>query len=320
MAKGMLYSRDDQLTVEQCYRRWWLPAAKDSLAESTLIQYESAWNGHIAPRWADVPACEVRPIDIQEWLLTLTRGAAEQSCKVLGRTLEYARLFEIINRNPMHFSYRMPSKAISRDKGIYTFEELLRRWDELRGKPIELPYLFSAFGSARVGEALGVRLDCPAELYFEQAANGMTVACVAIERQVGHNGEVIERLKTLGSRRTLVIPEPMSLRVRELVENARQKGRVWVISNTQGSTASQQAINRRWKSSFDGSDMPYHPFRNLRNSWRTFMSWEMGISDEKLEKMMGHSGGGVGMRYYNRPDVRLFVETVAQAFEGCVAN
>lgn len=302
------------LTVGACYERWWLPVAEEELAPSSLAQYQQTWRRCIEPRWGRVAVGGVRPLDMQEWLLTLSRGSAEQACKILGRLLEYPCIFGLIDKNPMRVAYRLPRVARRRDKGVYTYAQLIERWRELEGTAVEPPFLLSAFGSARVGEALGVRLDTPGEVSFERARNGMLVACVAIERQVDHNGAVFSRLKTKCSRRTLVLAEPMSLRLRDLAEQGRARGHVWLASGGGRAPFSQQAFNRLWKASFIASKLPYHPFQNLRNSWRTFMAWEMGIDDSRLEKMMGHVGGSVTARYYDRPDTRLFVDTIAEAF------
>lgn len=57
-----------------------------------------------------------------------------------------------------------------------------------------------------------------------------------------------------------------------------------------------------------------HPFRNLRNSWETWMRWEVGVAPWAIEVAMGHKLGGVTGRYYDRPTDEVVAAVFADAY------
>lgn len=44
------------------------------------------------------------------------------------------------------------------------------------------------------------------------------------------------------------------------------------------------------------------------------MRWTMGVSPDRVERMMGHALPGVTGAHYDKPNADMFVETVAEAF------
>lgn len=71
------------VTVGEAYERWYLPTVEQSAAPNTLANTRSSWRTHVSPRWAAVPLDDVRPADVQVWLLALTRWQAELALRVL---------------------------------------------------------------------------------------------------------------------------------------------------------------------------------------------------------------------------------------------
>ena len=69
-----------------------------------------------------------------------------------------------------------------------------------------------------------------------------------------------------------------------------------------------------WNRLLKEKNLKYIPFRNLRNSWRTIMRWELGIDSDYVEKMMGHAGKNVGEIHYDRPQWRQFADVVGEAW------
>ena len=106
-------------------------------------------------------------------------------------------------------------------------------------------------------------------------------------------------------------PEPWSLDVLEAAR-AKQPGG-WLTPDGVGGPLPQDALRRVWARA-DIGDLPRAPFRNLRNSWRTIMRWELGVSEDILEKLMGHVGRGVSAAYYDRPRAEYFADVVSKAW------
>lgn len=302
-----------KMTVGEAFEMWWLPDAKDRLsvgemAKSTFDNYMSRWRRHVKPVWGDVAVTDVRPIDVQEWLLGLTKDMASMSLMLMRQVFDMCVRYEVTGRNPAEGRFRMPKRTDRRhSKDVYTLDEMATALDAVRGTGAYIPAVLCGIGSCRVGESLGVRIDLGEVRTV--SASGMTVAVVDVVRNVDRDGHVgaDHVLKTPQSERPVVVPEPWSLDVLS-VEGT------WLCDRGTGLPLSQKAVNRIWSQSLESCGIKPIPFRNLRNSWRTFMRWELGIQEDLLEAMMGHAGKNVGEVHYDRPREEVFAQTVADAW------
>ena len=302
-------------TVAQAFEAWWLPDAQDrleagELSKNTYANRISRWRCHVEPRWGDVCVGDVKPLDVQEWLKVLTATMAGESLAILRQILDFCVRYEIIERNPASGSFRMPRKAErSHSKDVYTLDEMVAALDAVKGTVAYIPAIMSGIGSCRVGESLGARVDL-GEVRREEV-NGMVVAVVDVVRQVDANGRALpdHQLKTSTSERPVIIPEPWSLDV--LAEPGP-----WLCDRGIGEPVSQRVVAKNWKRALGGAGIEPIPFRNLRNSWRTYMRWELGVAEDMLEAMMGHAGRNVGEMHYDRPRWEAFAGAVVRAWGG----
>jgi len=297
-------------TVGQAWERWALPDLErrvedGDLAPHSLVLYRSVWTRHVAPTWADVPLYAVRPLAVQQWLYGLPRTAAEQGTKLLSKVMDYAVRYEVVPHNPMREKYLMPSKSTvqRRDDGVWSLAELGPLWASLRGQWFEPAFLLAAFGGLRVGESLGP-MASEVEL---RDVGGVPVALVAVARQVDGHGRATGRLKTAQSERTAVIAGRAALRLAELADAAPDG--CPLTSDGLGGFQSQRRLNAEWQA----LGAP-HPYRNLRNSWQTWMRWELRVPPYLIEPMMGHRLAGVTGAHYDRPAADMFAEVVADAY------
>lgn len=297
-------------TVAQAWERWVLPSyerrvEQGTLRESSLNLYVGAWGRHVSPTWSAVQLDAVRPLRVQQWLDTLGASAAATSVKVMNAIMDAAVRYECIDHNPMRERYVMPSKATvkAQDAGIWTLAELRAMSTAMQGQWYEPAMLLSAFGGLRVGEALGVRAS-DVELRMVDA---VPVAFVRVERQVNRDGAVVESLKTEQSRRTAYLVGKAALRLSEI---ARAMDGTWYLTHDGiGGAQSQNRLYHTWRDA--GTE---HPFRNLRNSWQTWMRWEAGIAPWAIETAMGHKFGGVTGQYYDRPTADVIAAVFADAY------
>lgn len=302
-------------TVRQAYETWWLPearakAAAGKLSASTLANYQSRWTAHVCPALGGMPVTDVRPRIIRDWLQGMSAGVANQSLVMLRQVLDLCVLYDCIDTNPARETIPSSVRAetLERDKTVYDLEAMTGSLEAARGTAAYVPAVLCGIGSCRVGEALGVRCDEVEAI----EANGMTVAVVPVTRQVDRDGRVNERLKTAGSERVVVIPEPWSLDVLEAARRDAPGG--WLTPDGVGGPLSGLAFNVAWRSAVEGAGLTRIPLRNLRNSWRTIGRWELGIPEDLLEKMMGHAGKSVGEIHYDRPRAEYFADVVSRAW------
>lgn len=297
------------MTIGDVYRQWYLPDITKRLSKATLASYLSAWNSCVAPVWENVFVADVQPLKVQKWLDTLTISNAKKAMSLLKPLMDYPARYELIDANPMRLNYIMPMSGIKHDKGVYTYEQCCQIADIVQGRDYEALFLLSAFGSCRTGEALGVMVE---DVTYEIADNGMRCAVIDIERQLDSTGTVIERTKNEHSQRFVVLPEPYSERLEAICE---KRGSGLLTCHADGSPISRPALRYKWIDLLKSNGIEPLPFQNLRNSWRTYMEWELHAEPDKLEKLMGHKGKTVTERHYNRPNVKMLVNVVAEAFK-----
>ena len=309
----MLLHSDDAPcpTVAEVWESYALPdlerrVGDGDLAPDTLVQYRRWWALHVTPTWGATPCDAVRPLAVQQWLYTLTRSQAQNATLVLTKAMDYAVRYGWAQTNPMRERYVMPGRSTvnQRDKGTWTLAELRDVWQRLRGTWMEAAFLLSAFGSARVGESLGVL----AGEVERHDLDGVPVALVPIRRQVTHNGgRLTERMKTAGSARWLVLVGSAATRLCDIAESMPPE---WPLTNDgMGNVVSQGRFTDCWR--HEGME---HPYRNLRNSWQTWVRWELGLETRYIEVLMGHKLKGTTGQHYDRPHAEQLAGVVAAAY------
>ena len=293
-------------TVADAWERWVLPDMQarvdgGDLSPRSLMQYRSAWARHVEPTWGAVPCDAVRPLAVQQWISGLGRSQAESATKVLAKVMDYAVRYELREHNPMRERYLMPSQSTveRRDAGIWDAAQLMTEWDSLRGSWHEGAFLLAAFGGLRVGESLGVLAE---DVGFATIKN-VTTATVPVLRQMPNRGRVpVARLKTGQSARTAVVVGPPAERLRELCAGVVGP----LASDGMGGWQTQARLNASWQGA--------HPFRNLRNSYETWMRYDLRAPRWLIERLMGHAVGDVSERYYDRPMDAHLAEIVADLY------
>ena len=325
-ARHVAHGQDSPtMTLGECAERFWRPECADRLARGdlrpkTLENYENIWRRHVAPRWGDVPVAEIDPLELQEWLLTKTEAIGSRCQVVMRAILRLAVLYRLVPANVAAEDYRRSGEARSQSRAVWSLAECDEMCRQLRQTPhgsvLEAPAIMCAFGSCRVGEACGLALS---DLETREAPNGMRVVSAHVHGQLLKGmREVQPYTKTDSSERWVVVPEPWSLRLEEVVAAGRAAGWSWLCDDGTGAPVPRDTMQGWWRDAFaEGGPLAGHewgPMRNLRASWRTNMRSTMRMDRDVLEKMMGHEGKGVGEVHYFRPDVEEFTDEIACAF------
>jgi hypothetical protein len=308
----LLHSEDAPCpTVAEVWDSYALPDLErrvedGDLAPDTLVQYRRWWQKHVVPTWGATPCDAVRPLAVQQWLYGLTRSQAANATLVLAKAMDYAVRYGWAQTNPMRERYVMPGRSTvnQRDRGTWTLAELRGVWKRLRGTWMEAAFLLSAFGSARVGESLGVL----AGEVERHDLGGVPVALVPITRQVAHHGaRIAERTKTAESARWLVLVGSAATRLCDIAESMPPD---WPLTNDgMGNVVSQGRFTDSWRRM--GME---HRYRNLRNSWQTWVRWELGLETRYIEVLMGHKLKGTTGQHYDRPHAEQLAAVVAAAY------
>ena len=309
-------------TFAQCWEDWYLPqlneqVEKGELAKNTRKGYTGYWRASIAPRWADTPMDKVDVHEYQLWLKSLTPSMARLANITVGNMVNCAKLHQVKGITFKDVKYKMPKeKRGSEDSAleVYTLAELKTLMGEVRGKPYESIVILMGAGSCRVGEATAAAI---ADISFETYQNRV-YAVYDLHRQFGYNRDGFMPLKTAESHRPIVVPEPWSLRLREIAEERKADNELFLADRGNGVPIPRDMTNRLWREDFKGESysVRYLPMTKLRNSWATAMLWKYDIPSQMVDKMMGHAAKNVLGKNYDRPDKQMFIETVDKALFG----
>lgn len=316
-------------TLEQAFNAWYLPDITaqveayekygntssrrgSTMKRTTYEQYLSTWRTHVQPEFGSRTLDSIRYSEVQDWLYTKTEQTAVKCIVVMRETFRFAMLNEVIDKNILEYSYRMPVQAKKAAHGVYTFGELCKLWHALEGTPIEGAFIMAAFVGCRTGEALGVKLSDIESVNYKD----MEFAAIEIKRQANNVGEVSRDndLKNKWSVRTVVVPPPFSARLREIKTQQEQKGYVYLSDNYHGAPITQMVLRRDFAQAIERAQVHEEQFRSLRRSWRTWVSAQ-GISSELIEKLMGHVGSGTTGKNYLKPYKQILIEEYARALE-----
>lgn len=301
------------MTVGEVFGKWYMPWLAKRLEDGKIKQatydaYTKVARRTVLPRWEDVPIDSTNPMAIQKWLDGLAKSEANLSIVVLKTAIDFPVKYEIIESNKFRIGYDMPTNAKSeKSKDVYSLKAANEMFENVRGSDIEAAVILALFGSARVGESLGVR--CEEVRLVER--NGVKAAVVPIVRRLGtYNGEVMPDgdLKTKSSIRTTVIPEPYGTRLSDLARENME--REWLTRISDGRPMGCWMLRYRWKEIAGDTRIP---FSNLRTSWRTFAQFEWNIDYDTCELLMGHQISGVSGRHYIKPSDEQLVEVVTKA-------
>ena len=309
-------------TVGDVCRMWYLPwldkrVEDGKTKEGTAFQYRRLLELTILPKWADTPVDSIRPLDVQTWLMSMTKSDAERSIVVARKIIDFPVQYEIVPSNKFRQVYEMPrTNKVNKRRDTFDLAKANEVFAKVHGDMCESSIILALFGSARLGESLGVRRAEVERVEYD----GMVFAVVPIRRRVPLNGSDVlpdGDLKTPQSLRDLIIPEPYSTRLLEIAETGIVPESEWLAPQHNGGTMSCGQLKWYWKR-VAGED--HIPISNLRTSWRTFAQYEWNVDYDTCEVLMGHRLKGVTGHHYLRPTREQLLENVAKGLKSLRQN
>ena len=291
-------------TFAEAWSAWMLPEFEQRVADGTfsprtLAATKYTWKG-VAARFGSTPLDKVRVLDVQEWLLTRTKHAATRSLVLMRQVMDKAVSYEVIPANKLRVKLRIPT-TVSRTKSTKTFTvgQLVSMSEKLRDSPMRSAFITSAFGSARVGESLGVKCEDVREVGVEDRR----YVVVDLHRQMpqtGHEPLPDGSMKNPQSYRTTIIPYEFGAPLLATANERRKQGLDFLSVDYSGQPANTMQYTAELGGILgDGWGVP----SKLRASWRTNAEFEWNIEPAVLEVLMGHipQGSDVTARHYLFP-------------------
>lgn len=304
-------------TIGEVYNAWYLPwlelqVESGKKKQGTADEYISIWNRIVSPRWESTPIDKVKPAELQSWLLGLNKGNANLSMILLRKVGDLAVRNKVVDANVFRLEYDMPL-ATSRKKNlsVYNLSKAEEMFERLKGSNVEVQFIVSCFGGARVGESLGIRASEVRAIECE----GIRFAVVPIKRRMTKVGTMPRPdgdLKTPQSERETLIPEPYCDRVLEIAKERVENGIEWLADRGDGLPMNANSFMYFFYQ-LAGPDSI--PLSNLRASWRTIGQFDWGVDSDTLEVLMGHVLDGVSGKHYIRPSIMNIADSFAKAYK-----
>ncbi len=294
------------VTVGEAYERYYWPHVQAMTVDNTRANTASIWRAHVAPRWAGTALRDVRPAELQEWLLSLTRSQAESALRVMRGVFREAVMYELADSTPLSVCYRMPDRVgrpLQRD--VIPCADVGSYYRAAESCGLGAMFLLAACCGLRVGEALGPKVG---EIEREEHG-GTVVAVVPVLRQVSNvgkvavrevGGEEVERLKTRKSARWAAVGGEWAERLLALQDEAAARGDVWMTDDGLGGPVAQKAARNDWERALGEAGLPRILLRNLRATFATQMDAK-DVPVEQIARLMGHATPNITFGVYERP-------------------
>lgn len=312
----------DDLTFRQLWEHFYYPST-ENLVQRTREGYKSTYLNHIEPVFGDRVIATTKKRDVQEHLLSLSYGQARNVRAVLSQMYNFADDEEdLIENNIMTKKYKLPEKSkriLKQNKNIYPSETLELLLEEFRGEDFEAAYIMAAGGGLRRGEAFGPKREEITFTHHEKADGVELFAIVPIKRSVQilknedtKKGEVsvLEKGKTEESIAAIVISEPFSIRLKEIVDSSDD---IWLSDDGFGYPMNPVNTTKQYARWFNSRPYSCIPFRNLRNSYATMMA-ARGVDELMIKKMLRHTANSdVAYKHYIRPGVEELITVISDS-------
>ena len=306
------------VTVGEAYERYYWPMVLDTTVDKTQAGTASTWRAHVSPRWSGVALRDVRPADVQEWLLSLTKSQASSALRVLRGVFREASIYDLADPAPLSIRYRMPEKAGSRmPRDVIGPRDVLAYYRAAESCGLASMFILAACCGLRVGESLGQMAG-----EVERAErDGVTVAAVPVLRQVNNlgavpvrvvDGEEVERLKTRRSARWAAVGGEWAERLLALQDAALARGDRWLTDDGEGGPVPQWLARRKWASALEAAGLPHILLKNLRATFATQMD-ARDVPVEQIARLMGHTKPNITFDVYERPGLERAVQIAANA-------
>ena len=291
----------------------WLAEVKARREWNTYRLYSNLMKNHILPTLGATKLDKLTPTMIRRWLAHLQQGNLSPSSVATIRTvlviaLEHAVRHELLDRNPASLvsAPPVPKRAYT----TLTPEETRSLIRAIRGHRFEAAYLLALLLGLRRGEIFGLSwsdIDLDA---------GTLRVSQQLQRETGR-GAILKRTKTVGSVRTLPIPNLLIpvLAARTEWEHLDRTlaGADWkgewdherlVFRSRAGSPALPDTALWQFRQVLGGLGLPTQRLHDLRHSCASLL-FAQGIPARLVMEILGHSSIGITMNTYTHPQLPM---------------
>ncbi|CAM3615035.1 site-specific integrase [Isoptericola cucumis] len=297
----------------------WLAFARSSVSARTQQGNEIHYLLHIKPHLGGRRVRDLRPDEIDRWLVSLAPKLSTSTLKqvrsVLKRSIDRAMKRGLAERNVVDLSPAPKGRPGRRSRSL-TFQQASDLLDKTRDHPAHAYIVVSLLAGARPEEVRALRWDA-----VDLDPPKGVPPHINVWRSVREGGDT----KTQKSRRTLAISGYVAAvliehRAKQAAIRARA-GDAWkendlVFPSLVGTEQDSHNVRRSFRSALrlvPGIVPEEWTPRDLRHSFVSILS-ERGLPIEEISRLMGHSGTAVTELVY-RHELRPVLEAGAAVMD-----
>jgi integrase len=297
----------------------WLEFGRSDVSERTEQGNEIHYLRHIKPHLGGRRVRDLRPDEVDRWLLRLAPNLSTSTLKqvrsVLKRSIDRAMKRGLAERNVVDLCSAPKGRPGRKSKSL-TFQQASDVLDKTRGHPLHAYIVVSLLARARPEEVRALRWDA-----VELESRDGVPPHIDVWRSVREGGDT----KTRKSRRTLAISGYVAAVLashREAQAAIKAKaGDAWqenglVFPSQVGTLQDSHNVRRSFRSALrlvPGIVPEEWTPRDLRHSFVSILS-QHGLPIEEISRLMGHSGTAVTELVY-RHELRPVLEAGAAVMD-----
>jgi len=309
-----LLPASERVTVSQLVEQW-LEFGRSTVSDRTRRGNEDAYLLYIKPQLGGRRLRDLRPDEVDRWLLSLTPRLSTSSIKqvrsVLKRSIDRGVRHGLVDRNVVDLCPPPKGREGRRSKSL-TLEQASDVLDKTRAHRMHAYIVLSLLVGVRPEEARALRWD---RVHLDSA--GGRPPYIEVWRSTRFGGDT----KTPKSRRTLAVSGYVAEvldQQRVAVDEARRlAGDHWqenglVFPSLVGTLQDSHNVRRAFRDALQlvpGIVPDDWTPRDLRHSFASILS-QHGLVTEEISRLMGHSGTAVTELVY-RHELRPVLESGA---------
>lgn len=262
------------MNVQEFAEQYWWPLKEAKCAPSTLAGYRSDYRNLVLPRWSDVELSDVRAMDIEVWIASMSHGKAMNALAAIRRIMRKAEALDMIVIDPTRKAIEIPPNRVPYVPKVYTLQEVREVLRGFYGHPLEAWLITSLCTGARRCETTALwRSDFNLKEGIVRIDKGLQ--CV--------DGEITEWFcKTPKSVRLSYLPRFATQRLRECLPDTA------LCQEDDGTRMNPDKVARMFRSHCKRAGLPYTAPMNFRHSY-VRLAIDAGVPIEVIQQQIGHS-------------------------------
>ena len=272
---------------------------KMNLSITTYNCYMRICKKYIIPLLGDIKLCDIRPINIQNYVDDLLDLLTPQTIKVhlniLNLALKRAYRLKLIKENVVQFVEVPKNKKYKNE--IYNAEDMKKLLEKSRETSLELPIILASGLGLRISEILGLTWN---NIDF----NDFTITIDKIT--VRDKGQVIlKEPKTESSIRTISAPKEIILMLKQLKKDrlaAKLRGekshRELIFYDKNLNPIAQDVLSKKFRYFLQENNLKHIRFHDLRHSHVTMLI-DAKVPIKVISERVGHSNVNTTLNIYS---------------------